>query len=85
MQRTTSRTVLRAGAVGLGAVLGHAYAGPVGFTLGSYLVAAIVFGLKSNVDWMLRAHFFRSVMDSHRYFGLFGKEGLKLITEARPR
>lgn len=51
----------------------------------SNLVAAIVFGLKSNVDWMLRAHFFRSVMDSHRYFGLFGKAGLKLITEARPR
>lgn len=51
----------------------------------SNLVAAIVFALKSNVDWTLRAHFFRSVMESHHYFGLFGREGLKLITDARPR
>ena len=47
---TASRAVLRAGAVGLGAVLGHAYAGPVGFTLGSHLGGALWRGLQREAD-----------------------------------
>lgn len=50
----------------------------------SNLVAAIVFALRSDAGPVLRKHFFQSILDSHRYFGLFDREALKIITNANP-